>query len=464
MAFKIEQIDRAIEWTIMDEVIAKGYWPDKRAFITANDKDGYNAAIAAMSSKINVFGVGNFKDRKDLETNNIIIDRNNGLGDGTIGFSDPYRFELKANKKWKKIYSGEGSSNVEYEIRFVCDDITLDRALTMIMQEAIGQRKFLHGINEDLTEIEETFFIERNGPPGDVSDKDYLERVFRYIVKDVFIDVDKIVEDDISPMTSMTPALNIDDPNGPDVQYPRDMNDVAENGMSVSDYFIGMMQEIQAWYKFLSVRLYANDTQPHALKDLINPGAAPAVNSGLTFTPFQGFAKTAGGQYLNNKFSPQDIDGFTLTNFSYSIFVTSIPDNGLMELFGLTDSGLGVSFYLKSDGTLGLNAKGNSNSLLSIPAIQVKENTLYTLNSRNRFQLELFEGSKIIAVLEIEPTAIPAGHFAELNIFNQADVPQGTSIAGGIGFSAIGKGLMGMEVKELNEVMRFFMTQVGVIL
>lgn len=460
MALKLEHIDRAIEWTLRDVVISKGYWPDQRTFITNDDEAGFNAALAALTQRIDVFGVGNYKDREQLLKNNIIIDRDNGIGDGMVGHSFPYRFDLNPNKTYKKVYVGEGSSNVEYEIRFVADDVNLDRVINMIVQEAIGKRKQIFGMNDDFTWKEESFYIERNGPAVDLSDKDFLERVFRFVVKDVILDEEKTTQNNIPPIKSITTISNID-PEDP--TYPEDRNDVTETESGVVDYLLGLVEATSAWQKFLVARLYANDTQGNALKDIKNKGAAPAVNSGLTFTPYVGFSKTAAPQFLNTLFQPSANPGFGLTSFSYMVFVTSIPAGGVMELFGLSDLLQPVGFFLSNDnGAPGLTAKGNSNNLLT-SSIQVKANTLYTLNSRNRFQLELFEGDRLLKTLELEPTAKPNGTFAELNIFNQAGAAIGTGTAGGLAFSAIGEGLKGSEIREFNSLIRLFMTRLGII-
>ena len=150
----------------------------------------------------------------------------------------------------------------------------------------------------------------------------------------------------------------------------------------------------------------------------------------------------------------------TITNLRPSLSCTSAARSNKSPLSDLVNT---VSFYLQSVQTTGFTAKANSNNLLDLTTVKAKANTLYTLTSRNRFQLELYEGALLLGIIEVEPTKIPAGKFAELNIFNQAGAPIGTSVAGGLAFSAIGKGLQGSEIREFNDFIRFFMTQVGVI-
>lgn len=458
--FKIENIDRAIEWAIRDEIISRGYWPDQRAFITADDEAGYNAAIAALATRVDVFGVGNFKDREQLRINNIIIDRED-ITDGDIGYSQPFRFDLMPDKSFKKVRTAEGTSHIEYEIRFVCDDITLDRIINMVMIKAIGRRSFLHGMNDDLTNMEETFLIERNGPPVDMSAKDFIERVFRFMVKDVMLDEDEDEQLNIKPITEIVATRNVPSGSDFDVKYPEKEDDGSAFTIGVVDFFVGLVDNLPAWKKFEVARLYAQDTQVNALKNL-KGGTVIAVNSGLTFTPYKGFNKTLLAQYLDTQFTPGSSQHFRLTNYSYAIFVTDAPNTGVMELFGLTDLISTSSFLLRSDAASGIQAKGNSDTQLQL-TVKVKSNTLYVLNRRNINRFEIFEGHVLIGELEAPPTTVPAGRFAELNIFNQVAAAVGVSTSGGVGFSAIGAGLQGSEIKDLNAMIRFYFSKIGVI-
>jgi hypothetical protein len=456
MRFTLEQIDRAIEWAIRDEVIAKGYWPNQRGFLISGDEAGYTTALDNLSVRIDVFGVGGYKDREQLKKNNIIIDRADGIGDGMMSFSltDIVR---NPNGTYKKVDVGQGSNNIEYEIRFVADDVFLDRVINTILLNAFNRRKEIFGVNSDLSLTTHSFFIERNGPAVDLSDKDYIERVYKYIVRDVFIGDEKIVEDNIPAVTQIKLFNNTSQEKPFDVAYPESRNDVTENDISVVDYFLGVMEDCSAWNNMLSARLYTQATEVVALKDLINKSITP-VNTGLTFTAYRGFTKTAVGQFINTKTKPNN-----LTSFSYSVFVTSIPESGTVELFGLSDLVKTVSFSLmRTTGPDTISAKANSDNLLSVLRA-FKSNTLYVLNARNRLQLELFEGSKLIGYINLSPTDIPDGEISDLNILNQLGVAIGSGTGGGIAFSSLGKGLSGSEIREFNDRMRFFMTQVGLI-
>lgn len=127
MSFTLAQIDRGIEWHIIDEMIFIGLLPDKRAFLAGNDKEGYEKAYQDLPQKVKVFGVGNYRDREQLKANNIIISRLD-IPDGEIGFGQGVYFKFNPlTSKYDKLSVGQGTNHVQYEVRFVCDDVDLER-------------------------------------------------------------------------------------------------------------------------------------------------------------------------------------------------------------------------------------------------------------------------------------------------------------------------------------------------
>lgn len=455
--FQLKNIDRAIEWAIRDELTKRGLWPAQRTFTT--DLELQNALAAMQTANqpiVDVFGVGNFIDRTRLKKNNIIIGRSTPTA-GETGFAYPYRFELTNAKSFSMIKGAEGTVNIEYEVRFVSFDVAMDRAINEALIRCMRNRRWIPGMNDDLSSMADSFLIQRVGDPIDISKKDYIERVYRYIVLDIVLDEDETVQENIQPMLQFDGIINVT-PVGGDVQYPEAENDAENFSLGPREYFLGLIENIAAWKKFTTARLYAQGTQVAALKDLIQR-VNDATNTGLTFNAYEGFVRTATGQYIDTKFRP---DSVPLSSFSYAVFVTSAPSVGIMELFGLIDSVQTTSFYLRNDSTSGIQAKGNSNTQLQL-TLKVKSNTLYVLNRRNSNKFEIFEGEDIIGVLEQQPTIIPGGKIFDLNIANEAGAPIGVATAGGISFSAAGEGLLGREIKELNATVRFYMQKVGLI-
>lgn len=465
MGLQLKNVDRALEWAIRDQAILKGYWPaNSRALITAGDDAGYQAAIDALTKKIHVFGTGNFKDRQQIEQNNIIISRIT-VSPGDLFTASPYYFKLKDDSSsYQKLKSLPNTWHIEYEIRFVADDVYLDRALVGILNRTFPGNAFIRGINDDLSPMigtDEVFNIIRFGQPVDLSDENYIERVHRFMVLNVYLedeDGDVIDTDNISPLLEATLTPNQEVPGG-DVQYPEAMNDItpgASTGMA--DYVLSLIEDGTYFNKLKVIRMYAQDTEAKALRNII-PVRSNAVNSGLTFIPFKGFRKTASGQFLKNNFLPTENP---LTSFFYSVFVTDVPDSGVFELFGLINAG--ASFYLRSDSTVGagLQGKGNSNNEILL-TVKAKPNTLYSLNAKNRLRTEIWENNLMIGYVETQPSGIPSGSFKELDINNQGDVSVGVSTAGGIALSCIGEGLQGREINAFYKSVMTYMVKIGLV-
>jgi len=455
----LENIDRAIFWYLKDKVIKTGRWPNERAFIAANDQVGFDAALAAIpeDDRIDVFSVGNFKDRSELKKNNIIISRTAVYG-GSVGYAHPFEFQLNSDLTYDKLVTPEASKNIDYEIRFVCDNVKLDRIINMLVQM---DRVSIFGITDDdnLTNLSESFWLFSTGEPADLSDGDYIERVFMFTVSDVILDEGLGTAEENIPAAKEIGLVENIGPRGYDVQYPDAGNDVLSVSQRPFDYFHGLVHDLAAWNKMFSARLYTRNTEAEALVDILNPNSV-AVNLGLTFFPFRGYRKSAIGQYLNTRRNAAS--QFNLTSYSYMIWVGEAPAGQILDLFGIQDSSQGYTSFLLQRDLTNIIAQGNSTDDLSV-AREIKPNTLYTLNRRDRFVMELYEGDDVIGFLQEEPTLIPNGNIYELNIGDENGTAIGDSTSGSILFSACGAGLKGIEIKEFNREITKYMRKIGVI-
>lgn len=458
--FDIENIDRAIEWKLRDKFTALGLWPDQRAAISGGlTAEQWTALVDALPVSVNIFGVGSFRDRGQLKRNTVIINRE-FIEPGTIGSAVPFTFTLKDDKTYTKERVSEGTETFMYEIRFVCDDVELDRVISQVMSKVFETRKYIAGMNADLTNMEDSFWMHKMGQAIDVSGPNFIERVYRYIVPDVVLKLDaadSTVEENIPAVTELVQELNIG-PQGYDVQFPDEENNVpAIAGFDMGDYFKDLLEDFPT-EKILSLFLYAQKTSAEALRNLYGPQSG--VNNGLDFIPFKGFKKTAVGQSLQSGHNLAAYE-FTLTNFFYSVFVTDLADAGITELFGLVDGAQNTALSLINDATL--KAQGNGPNIL-LSTIPIKPRTLYTVNRRSRQSLELWEGAKLLGTLAVEPTAVPSGVVVELNVGNENSGLIGTSAGGaGLALSAMGAGLLGREIMLLNYLVRHYMTKTGVI-
>ena len=186
MSLELSQIDRAIEWAVKDEIIRKGFWPDERKLKKNNDLIGLENAVDLIDRPIKVFGVGEYQDRKQLLENNVIIDRVD-IHEGIM--TEPYKFSItlvdllniQITQKEKK-----GSSSIEYEVRFVCDDTTLDRKINQLMFNTFEDKVFLNGlIDKTLERMTGGFWVFLQRMPIHLGGKNYIERLWRLMVSDV---------------------------------------------------------------------------------------------------------------------------------------------------------------------------------------------------------------------------------------------------------------------------------------
>lgn len=464
MSFQLKNIDRAIEWTLRDQCISENYWPDQRAYNLASDLAGFDADLATRRTNktptIDVFGVGNYTDRAQLRSDNVIIERRN-LGNGSIGFAYPFETVLQSNNTYSRLKTPEGTSNIGYVIRFVCFDVAMDRAINELIKKCFESRKSIFGINDDMTNMNEQFWIFKGGDPVDISGKDFIERLYFFIVKDVVIDSgSNVIQSNISPVTTIYQEINPNKPDG-DVAYPDAANDLIRQ-YGVVDLFLQFVEALPGWQKLEMARMYAQESEARALKNLKH--GADAINSGCSFTPFKGFYRSVDNEFIDTNFSPSNSDVFTLTNYCYMVFVTEVPGNTtLMELFGLNDQDNIISVLMRGSNAIGIEAKGNGDDLLSDSALRLKPNTLYTLNRRDRFSMQIFAGDVIIATLLEEPTFIPNGNIFDLNISDQNGNAIGTGTVGGLAFCAAGPGLRGSEIRQLNIAIREYLIRLGVI-
>jgi hypothetical protein len=193
--FTLDQIDHALEWVLRDAVIAAGYWPDQRALLAAGATDADFAAakaaiLAAGRPLMEVLGVGPWQDRGELNGNNLVLSRGPD-GRGSYGISQPIVYEqidpLDKRAGYRELLLAREPQRLRYEVRFVSDDVDMDRVGTQLWLTCFGVPTYYRGINDDLTKMKEGFEVMRVGDGVDMSSDKYIERVWRFDVLDVVL-------------------------------------------------------------------------------------------------------------------------------------------------------------------------------------------------------------------------------------------------------------------------------------
>lgn len=91
--------------------------------------------------------------------------------------------------------------NILYDIRIICTETKLERILTDVLLNNLNTKNYLKGVKEDGTETEEYFFISFMGS-ADISDNNFIEKMFKYEVSNVLL-TEPILLDSNIPQASV---------------------------------------------------------------------------------------------------------------------------------------------------------------------------------------------------------------------------------------------------------------------
>lgn len=188
--FNFAQIDNGIEYALMKAFVDAGYWVLPSNYI--GDEAGFNAAIQALPTKIEVFGPGSKIEKGEINDGNVYI-RRMDIEPGSVRYPDKVNFVKQGlptpTDNYKK-YLINDTLNIEYQIRFMTEKAAIERIISQIILSALGVRKYIpgtqiNGTNDDY-EFTSFFFPIHFIPPSlNVDSEHYKERIYRYEVRDV---------------------------------------------------------------------------------------------------------------------------------------------------------------------------------------------------------------------------------------------------------------------------------------
>lgn len=210
---KLSEIDRGIYNAIRTKLVEAGYYVNislynnSAALIAA--EDALRASLAATDNTlIRLEGVGHKSDKGEKKDARILIIRT-GFEDGNIGGFPVTKYVQTggtagtANAVFKKIQLPDKSDDIEYEIRYICTSVKVERLIIEVLMNALGRRAYLTGMTGELVSNEETFYIERTGS-SPISTDDFIEHMFKYMVRDVWITDEKTLATGIPAMQGTT--------------------------------------------------------------------------------------------------------------------------------------------------------------------------------------------------------------------------------------------------------------------
>jgi len=198
MFFTLDQINRAFYEPLRLHLVENGYLPDIIGKTKEQFETEKQAIYNAKKPLIQVFGVGVYKARQAVENNKIIIDRT-GIFEGQISNSDAKFYTEKQDGRFVERQYPNISRNIEYQISYVTDNGAIDNLLINILLDTFGNTRTLFGVNSDHSFTENSFTFAEVGNTDNTNGK-YIERFFRYMVKNVYISDAKVSQEDVAPM------------------------------------------------------------------------------------------------------------------------------------------------------------------------------------------------------------------------------------------------------------------------
>ena len=204
--FSYDELDRTFYEVLRLELVALGYLPDITQYTVESDYAAAKEAIVTSGKEvIELFGVGASIARDEKTNSKITIDRKSG-GSGTIGSSGLFYYEPYTDgtqRKFRKMAYPDQTKNIRYEIR----TIAKTRAYEVIMQDILynlfDQKKYLNTIDVNTELFTDKKFLVKYEGDVDVSVVRYKERMFSYLVPDIYVNNPKVNRSGIVPLTSV---------------------------------------------------------------------------------------------------------------------------------------------------------------------------------------------------------------------------------------------------------------------
>ena len=193
MYFERGQIDRGIYNAIRKELVRIGRLPDAEGMT----KDGYfqaRADLNLITKVVECFPVDNYDFRNTWKQNCIVVDcEDENVGDfggAFVTFEEnvltggplPDGTGLTLDKK----ISPSNAQDVNYTVRFLTQDREMESVMSGAIRAVLDRARPIKGLNLDMSETVYPFRIQEVGKI-DVSGPGFIEKGFRYVVKNVYL-------------------------------------------------------------------------------------------------------------------------------------------------------------------------------------------------------------------------------------------------------------------------------------
>lgn len=205
--FDVSQIDRGIFEAIRLRLVALGHLPNKPTLTT----EQYATAKQSIPNLIEVFGVGGYEAKGELNYNHIIIDRV-GEDDGDIRGSKAIDYETQTNGSFNKNVLPLQSNHINYTITVITQTVANERLIGSIIKSAIPQYGLLKGLNPDRSYSQNSFEIKRNGVVNLTLEPPAIEVLYQLRVCNVFLEPKVFLEEAV-PLETINQKIGISNQN-----------------------------------------------------------------------------------------------------------------------------------------------------------------------------------------------------------------------------------------------------------
>ena len=198
-------VDRALTEALRKKVVEFQRFPDVTQHSTPEQMETAKATLVANTPDkqlIEVFGVGNSDSRSEKLYNRIIVDRV-GLKESPKSFIGQHRYERNANDTFTKYEISPNLFDIDYEVRIISNSVKLDREIHTIVFSALPVKKYVKFVDDNGQDKDQGFWLDFTGNVDLVKEK-FIERIFRYTARNVFITEDTVVSNNIPQLVEVT--------------------------------------------------------------------------------------------------------------------------------------------------------------------------------------------------------------------------------------------------------------------
>lgn len=205
MNFTVEQIERGIFEALRLVLVAHNHLPDMLLYL--GNAAGYRAAQQVIRNTpggllIDLMNVGDYTAKGELTYPSIIIELSSEEPGDVRSNAGAYAFVFKnLQQKFDKFKMPDSSSNLTYTITAICKSTKQQRLIDRLMFEALPKRGKMKGKLQDGSDTEQTFPIAWVQTVN-LSDREYIEKQYRFIVRNVFVQESELVSE-VPPILEM---------------------------------------------------------------------------------------------------------------------------------------------------------------------------------------------------------------------------------------------------------------------